>query len=353
MRDRLTAPPRDFGSRDRGDGRGPRAPRRDPAFAEAPPTRGRHREEAYPPRPPKAMARAAEKGNRRRALPRWAKPALEAAGMLGLFAVLGGGLFWTWKAGVVGAFSAELGGRVIGQTADAGFALGEIFVEGRTATDPDTVMKALGISRGEPLLTYDVKAAQERLAGLPWVLEARVERRLPDALYVRLVERKPMALWQHDGKMTVIDNDGRPLGDAAALAARGDKTLDRLPQVVGVGAAEAARDLLDALSHVPAIERRVAAAVRVGKRRWDLTMDNRIVVRLPEERMVQALHQLAELEAREGVLSRDVVSLDLRQHDRMTVRLPDPPPEPEHGAGAKKPGAGTANTAANTAAKRN
>jgi len=85
--------------------------------------------------------------------------------------------------------------------------------------------------------------------------------------------------------------------------------------------------------------------VRVGKRRWDLTMDNRIVVRLPEERMVQALHQLAELEAREGVLSRDVVSLDLRQHDRMTVRLPDPPPEPEHGAGAKKPGAGTATTA--------
>lgn len=344
MRDRLTAPPRDFGPRD-SNSRG----RRDPAFAEAPPARSRHREEAFPSRPPKAMARAAEKGNRRRAWPRWAKPALEAASMLGLFAVLGGGLFWTWKAGVVGAFSAELGGRIVGQTTQAGFALGEIFVEGRTATDPDTVMKALGISRGEPLLTYDVKAAQERLTDLPWVLEARVERRLPDTLYVRLVERKPMALWQHDGKMTVIDNDGRPLGDAAALAARGDKTLDRLPQVVGVGAAEAARDLLDALSHVPAIERRVAAAVRVGKRRWDLTMDNRVVVRLPEERMVQALHQLAELEAREGVLSRDVVSLDLRQHDRMTVRLPDPPLEPEHsgghGAGSKKPAAGAATTA--------
>lgn len=340
MRDRLIVPPRETGARDAG--RGPRATRRDPAFSDAPPTRGRHREEAHPPRPPKAMARAAEKGNRRRALPRWAKPAMEAAGVLALFAVLGGGLFWTWKAGVVGAFTAELGGRVIQRSAEAGFALGEVFVEGRTATDQDTIMKTLGIARGEPLLTYDLKAAQARLAELPWVLEARVERRLPDALYVRLVERKPMALWQHDGKMTVIDNDGRPLGDAAALAARGDKTLDRLPQVVGQGAAEAARDLLDALSHVPVIERRVAAAVRVGKRRWDLTMDNRVVVRLPEERMVQALHQLAEMEAREGVLGRDVLSLDLRQPDRMTVRLPDPPPEPEHSGGAKKPSATTA-----------
>jgi cell division protein FtsQ len=337
MRDRLTAPPRDLGH---GPAPAARGPRRDPVM-EAPPVRGRHREEAYPPRPPRAMARAAEKGNRRRALPRWAKPALSAAATLGLALVVGGGLLWTWKAGVVGAYGEELGARFVRSTAAAGFAVEEVFVEGRTATDSAIVMKALGASRGDALLRFDIQAAQARLTDLPWVLDARIERRLPNALYVRLVERKPMAIWQHDGKMTVVDAEGRELGDAAALAARGDKTLERLPQVVGVGAAEAARDLLDALSHVPVIERRVTAAVRVGRRRWDLTLDNRIVIRLPEEHMVQALHQLAELEIREGVLGRDIVSLDLRQQDRMTVRLPDPPPEPE-----------TAKKAATTAAKR-
>lgn len=348
MRDRLTATHRDVGrssrrgghGRDHGPG-GPGGP--GPGFDDPPPSHGRHREEIHPPRPPRSMARAAEKGNRRRALPRWAKPAMEAAGVLALFAVVGGGLFVTWKTGVVGALTSEISTRFVGRSAAVGFALGEVFVEGRTATDGQTVMKTLGITRGDPLLSFDIHAAQERLMELPWVLDARIERRLPDALYVRLIERKPMAIWQHDGKMTVIDSDGRTLGDAAALAARGDKTLERLPQVVGPGAAEAARDLLDALSHVPVVERRVTAAVRVGQRRWDLTLDNRIVIRLPEEGMVQSLHQLAELEIKEGVLGRDIVSLDLRQRDRMTVRLPDPPPEPETN---KKPG-GTA-----TAAKR-
>lgn len=322
MREPLTAPPR----------RRRDAPPESHHFAAR-----RHEDPLTASRPPRAMARAAEKGNRRRAWPRWAKPALDAAGTLLVAGVVGGALLWTWKAGVVGSFSGEISSRVIGHTAAAGFALGEVFVEGRTATDSATVLKALAVSRGDPLLPYDIHAAQARLKELPWVLEARVERRLPDALYVWLTERQPMAIWQHDGKMTVIDAAGRALGDAAQLAARGDKTVERLPQVVGAGAAEAARDLLDSLSHVPVIERRVTAAVRVGKRRWDLTLDNRVTIRLPEEDMQQALHQLAQMEVDEGVLSRDIVMVDLRQPDRMTLRLTEPPPEPDAAAHAKKP----------------
>lgn len=331
MREPLTAPPR-LGAAHHGPPRGQQPqPRLRKTSAERLPP-----QEIPAGRPPRAMERAAKKGNRRRAWPRWLKPTLEAMGGLMLLGVVGTGLFWTWKAGVVGSFTGELRSRFIDRTANAGFALGEVFLEGRTATDKETVLKALGASRGDPLLPFDIKAAQARLKALPWVLDARVERRLPDALYVWLTERQPMAIWQHSGKFTVIDAEGRELGDATALAAHGDRTLDRLPQVVGDGANEQARNLLDVLSHVPIIERRVSAATWIGKRRWNLTMDNQVVIRLPEEGMERALHQLAQVELGEGVLNRDIAMVDLRHPDRMTVRTTEPPPAPETVA-AKKP----------------
>ena len=37
---------------------------------------------------------------------------------------------------------------------------------------------------------------------------AAIERRLPGTLFVRLVERHPLAVWQHDGKQELIDRDG-------------------------------------------------------------------------------------------------------------------------------------------------
>jgi cell division protein FtsQ len=71
----------------------------------------------------------------------------------------------------------------------------------------------------------------------------------------------------------------------------------------------------------PALSARVKAAVRVGDRRWDLHFDNGSTVRLPESGADGAWHRLAKLERQEGLLERDIVSVDMRLGDRMTVRL--------------------------------
>ena len=64
----------------------------------------------------------------------------------------------------------------------------------------------------------------------------------------------------------------------------------------------------------------VKAAVRVGGRRWDLSLAGGIAVRLPEDDPSKALARLAAFEQESGVLSRDVRLLDLRMPDRVIVR---------------------------------
>ncbi|MDP7045264.1 MAG: cell division protein FtsQ/DivIB, partial [Alphaproteobacteria bacterium] len=68
-------------------------------------------------------------------------------------------------------------------------------------------------------------------------------------------------------------------------------------------------------------KKRVMAAIRMGRRRWDLQLDAGIRVRLPVENQKQAWETLRKLEQRHEILTRDVVAIDLRLPDMMVMQL--------------------------------
>lgn len=237
---------------------------------------------------------------------------------------VGGGV-WVWKHRIIQDSTAEIAARVHGvmalTTADAGLVLLHVSVEGRDHTEPADILTALGVNQGEPLMAVDPAAARGRLEALPWVKEATVERRLPDTIHIRLVERTPIAMWQHDGRYSLVDPDGRVIdGDVSAYT--------NLPQIAGAGAPEAASDLFTMLAAAPSLGPRVKAAVRVGQRRWDLWVDDLragrgVVVHLPEANPTDALQRLITLEGQQQVLERDITGVDLRISDRLVVQLSD------------------------------
>ena len=79
--------------------------------------------------------------------------------------------------------------RLLDASAALGLRVADIRVEGRETTDRETILDALGARPGTPILAVDPVRAKQQLESLPWVRSALIERRLPDTLYVRLVER--------------------------------------------------------------------------------------------------------------------------------------------------------------------
>jgi cell division protein FtsQ len=210
--------------------------------------------------------------------------------------------------------------RLLDGTARLGLVVADIKVEGRETTDRDTILAALGAAPGTPILAMSPSRAREQLESLPWVRSAVVERRLPDTLYVRLVERKPLALWQHGGKLELIDRAG-----AVIPLTRLDR-FAKLPMVVGESAARHAAELLDMLATESDLASRVSAAIRVGDRRWNLRIDNAIDVLLPADAAASAWTQLARLERSSSILRRDVQVVGVRLPDRLFLRVgPEPP----------------------------
>ena len=198
-------------------------------------------------------------------------------------------------------------------SAAAGLSVQNVAVEGRRTTQADDVLRAVDVVRGEPILDFSPERARQRLESLPWVRSATVERRLPDTVTVRLVERTPLALWQHDGKMALVDTDG---------VAVTDEHLDRyadLLLVVGEAAPRHTAELLAVLGAEPDLRKRVTSAVWVGDRRWNLVFDGTITVELPETGVAEAWSRLAQIERSHGLFSRDLTKVDLRLADRVAV----------------------------------
>jgi cell division protein FtsQ len=207
------------------------------------------------------------------------------------------------------------GDLLLDGTARFGLVVADVKVEGRETTERETIMTALGVRSGAPILAMSPRRAKEQLEALPWVRSAVVERRLPDTLYVRLAERKPLALWQHGGKLDLIDTGGAPIP-----VTRLDR-FAKLPMVVGDHAASHAAALLEMLATEPDLAARVSAAIRVGDRRWNLLIDNSIDVLLPADEPAAAWAQLARLERSSAILKRDVRTVDVRLPDRLVLRV--------------------------------
>jgi cell division protein FtsQ len=227
-----------------------------------------------------------------------------------------GGLGWhASSSGLVNGWVMAGEARVVGLAKATGLEVRDVMVVGRSRTKRAALLEAIGIKVGDLILSVDLQRAHSRVSALVWVKEARLERRLPDTIFVSLIEREPMALWQRDGSLYLIDLDGR------VVPSRDVSKFSDLPIVIGDDAPSLAREVLVMLAGEPDLGDRVRAITWVGERRWDVQVDDRINIQLPEQDPHQAWAQLAWMEREHGVLRRDVITIDMRLRDQLVVRV--------------------------------
>ncbi len=251
----------------------------------------------------------------RRRVGAWWRNKTVLSGVAAVFIVgSGAGGTWLWQNGWIGKTADSVKWELIAASAKIGLKVDEVLVTGRDETSRKRLLEAVRLVRGAPILAFDPSEVRERVEALPWIKTATVQRLLPDTVVVRIIERQPLALWQHDGQYFLIDHNGTIIVDANL------KRFSNLLVVVGKDAPRHAAELIQMLGTQPSLMPLVKAAVWVGERRWNLTLNNEIDVRMPEQNPEAAWAQLAEYQNKHQVLTRDVEVLDLRLPGRLIVR---------------------------------
>lgn len=199
--------------------------------------------------------------------------------------------------------------------ASLGFKLEDVIVEGRIRTDKGQILKLLELKRGKPLLSINLADAKAKLEGLSWVKAARVERRFPETLFIRISEKEPVALWQNQGKTYLVDRDGE------RVEIKETHKYKELLFVAGHQAPRYVGKLIALLEKFPQIKSRVTAATHLRSTRWDIRLDGRVDVRLPEEGAEGALGYFLDLEKHHHVMDSGVMTIDMRIPGQLILRL--------------------------------
>ncbi len=197
----------------------------------------------------------------------------------------------------------------------AGFRITAVAINGRKQLTQDEVLATGGVNGRSSLLFLDAALVRDKLKTNPWIAEATVLKLYPGQLQIDISERSAFALWQQGGRLSVISDDG------AVLEPYVSRRFLSLPLVVGKGAETRARDFLALLARYPQVRAATKAVIFVGERRWNLRLKDGLDIRLPENDVGNALAALSKLDKDDRLFSRDIVAVDMRLPDRLTVQL--------------------------------
>ena len=231
--------------------------------------------------------------------------------------LIGSAVLGIVKGGHVEEVTTALGDTRNALANSVGFRITAVTINGRKQLTQDEVLATGGVNGRSSLLFLDATTVRDKLKANPWIADATILKLYPGRLQIDIVERSAFALWQQDGRLSVIADDG------AVLEPYMSRRFISLPLVVGKGAETRARDFLALLDRYPQVRSQTKAAIFVGERRWNLRLKDGLDIRLPENDVGNALAMLSKLDKDDRLFSRDIVAVDMRLPDRLTVQLSD------------------------------
>ncbi len=272
-----------------------------------------------------AAKKKSTKGTRKATLDkrRKAKKVEAKLGVFGKRAVRGGvfavvalwGTAWFFLSDADTRTATWIDDQAMNITRSAGYEVKNIPVDGIHHTDADALLAVINIKSGDPIFRFKPKEAKEQIERIGWVRSAHVERRLPDTIYIKLDEREPIALWEDNGQVYVIDSEG------VQLTQNNLNAFKDLVMVRGAGAEKAVPKLMEKLSAHQEITSKIDYAQRIDDRRWDIVMHGGMRLKLPESGVVAALENVVQSERETGLLSKDnIVEIDARYKERLIVK---------------------------------
>lgn len=229
-------------------------------------------------------------------------------------------------ASAVGLFAADDGRRAMvaglyGELRDQfqqrpEFMVNLLSIEGASPVLAEAIRADLALALPRSSFEIDLDARRLQIETFNAVARADLRILPGGVLQVSVTERLPALVWRAPDGLWLVDEGGHRVARIGARALRGD-----LPLISGEGAAAVADEALALVAAAGPLLPRLRGLVRMGERRWDLVLDRDQRIMLPAESPVRALERVIALHQSEGLLERDITTVDLRLERRPTLRL--------------------------------
>ncbi|HLD95075.1 MAG TPA: cell division protein FtsQ/DivIB [Alphaproteobacteria bacterium] len=200
-------------------------------------------------------------------------------------------------------------------TSFLGFKASDIIIEGREFTSKELLDETLITVYGKSIFSQRLKDIRLSLETIPWIDKVEVQRFLPGRLRISIHERVPIAVWQHEKKFYLVDQEGVVIQFTNFIP------NPALPLVVGEDAPQAISKLVQLFRPFPDILKEIEYLRFISKRRWNIILKNKVVVLLPQEDLSKAIVLLSAV-LKDGQANRDDLDqIDLRIKDKVGLKF--------------------------------
>ena len=197
-----------------------------------------------------------------------------------------------------------------------GFKIKNILIIGTHNLSQDYVINIINTQNHINILNVNLHTIYNKIIQNSWVEETYVERILPDTIKIKVLEKKPIAIWQnHNGNKLITVN-----GDVI-YHANVNKFKNSFPIIKGEKSKENISSILKILETNKNFAKNIWSLTFINQRRWDLHFNQGLIVRLPSQDVIKAWQKIIKLQTNYNILNLRLTEIDLRNPEQILGKI--------------------------------
>jgi cell division protein FtsQ len=195
-----------------------------------------------------------------------------------------------------------------------GFTIENIYLEGQNYANINEITSLIEKHKKQSIFSLDIWWLKNELEKNQWILAASVVKEYPSTLHIRIIERQPIAIWQKNNQHYLLDEHGAIIKDNQTA------NFTDLPVITGDGSKLYGPKIIRTINNFNIIKKNIISLIRVGNRRWNIRIKNGPEIKLPENNLDQALHNLIQYHHSHNLLNSKYESIDLRVENKIYLK---------------------------------
>ena len=196
------------------------------------------------------------------------------------------------------------------------FMVNMMAIDGTSEEVAEDIREVVSLDFPMSSFEIDLPSVLSTIRELSAVRDATVRVRPGGILQIQVTERDPVVVWRTRSGLELLDVEGVSIREVGFR-----EDYANLPLIAGEGPDKSVAQALEIIRAVGPLNERLRGIIRIGERRWDVSLDNDQVIKLPEDQPVQALERVIALHQAQDMLGRDIAVIDMRIGERPTLRL--------------------------------
>ena len=197
-----------------------------------------------------------------------------------------------------------------------GFKIKNVLISGTHNLSQDYLRNIINTQNHINILNVNLHTIYNKIIQNSWVEETYVERILPDTIKIKVLEKKPIAIWQNQNGNKLITINGDVISHANV-----NKFKNSFPIIKGEKSKENISTILKILETNKNFAKNIWSLTFINQRRWDLHFNQGLIVRLPSQNVTKAWQKIIKLQTNYNILNLRLTEIDLRNPEQILGKI--------------------------------